>query len=213
MTIVILAPMAQTDQTAEKPEIDGRNLRSQRTRAAVAKAYLELTDLGDLRPSAHRIAERAGVSERAVFRHFQDMESLTSVVAKLQLERINRDLPALVAPTRPFDERLSSFLQRWTWVHERTTTLRRASLLSEPFSSEIQRRHAGARRARMRDFALLFREELEAFSAADCEDVVEGVSAAMSWAAWNHMRRYRGLSVGRATAVVERTIRALLASR
>ena len=205
--------MAAREETLEKPVIDGRNLRSQRTQAAIARAYLELTDLGELRPSAGTIAERAGVSERAVFRHFQDMESLSSAVAKLQLARVNRDLPGLSDPAAPFAERLASYLHRWTWVHERTTTLRRAALLAEPFSAEIQRRHAGARKARVRDFELLFASELERIARTERDEIVEAASAAMSWAAWNHMRRYRGLSVARATQVVARTLTALLARR
>jgi AcrR family transcriptional regulator len=198
------------DETGDR--VDGRNLRSQRTQSAIARAYLELTDLGELRPPAHRIAERAGVSERAVFRHFQDMESLSSAVAKLQLERVNRDLPELVEPTETFEARLGSYLRRWTWVHERTTSLRRAALLTEPFSPEIQRRHASARRARLRDFERLFRSELESASDAERDELLEAVSATMSWASWNHMRRYRGLSVPRATEVLARTVKALLAT-
>jgi hypothetical protein len=42
--------------------------------------------------------------------------------------------------------------------------------------------------------------------------VLEAASAAMSWAAWNHMRRYRGLSVARATQVIARTLTGLFAS-
>jgi AcrR family transcriptional regulator len=202
--------MAVHEQGREKPTVDGRNLRSQRTQAAIARAYLELTDLGELRPSAAMIAERAGVSERAVFRHFQDMESLSSAVAKLQLTRVNRELPALADPSQPFAERLEALLRRWTWVHERTSTLRRASLLAEPFSPEIQRRHQGARKARVRDFELSFEKELDRVARPERDEIIEAASAAMSWAAWNHMRRYRGLSVVRATQVIARTLTALL---
>src|SRR4051812_40199139 len=44
---------------------DGRNVRAERTRKAVVEALLELLDEGDVRPTAERIAVRAGVSERS----------------------------------------------------------------------------------------------------------------------------------------------------
>ena len=42
--------------------LDGRLARSARTRHAVVDALLDLLGEGDLRPTAARIAERAGVS-------------------------------------------------------------------------------------------------------------------------------------------------------
>ena len=53
--------------------IDGRLARSARTRHAVVDALLDLLGEGDLRPTAARIAERAGVSLRIVFHHFEDL--------------------------------------------------------------------------------------------------------------------------------------------
>ena len=51
-------------------------------------ALLELLDEGDVRPTAERIAERAGVSERSVFQHFADREALFQAVAARQYERV-----------------------------------------------------------------------------------------------------------------------------
>src|SRR6266542_3616203 len=47
--------------------VDGRTARAVRTRRAVVDALLELLAEGDLRPSGERIAERAGVSLRALW--------------------------------------------------------------------------------------------------------------------------------------------------
>ena len=59
-----------------QPATDGRVQRGERNRAAIVDALLSLLEDGVLRPSARQVAERAGVSLRAVFQHFDDMESL-----------------------------------------------------------------------------------------------------------------------------------------
>ena len=59
---------------------DGRTARAERTREKVVDAVLELLDGGDVRPTAERIAKRAGVSERTVFQHFADREALFGAV-------------------------------------------------------------------------------------------------------------------------------------
>ena len=68
-------------------EMDGRIARGARARAAIVDALLALIEAGELRPSAARIAERAGVSLRSVFQHFKDVESLFAAMADRQRER------------------------------------------------------------------------------------------------------------------------------
>jgi AcrR family transcriptional regulator len=55
---------------------DGRTARSHRSRRAIVDAMRALHAEGDLRPTAPRIAERAGVSLRTVWQQFTDMETL-----------------------------------------------------------------------------------------------------------------------------------------
>ena len=53
--------------------------RGQRNRDAVVQSFLDLIAEGDLSPTAQKVAERAGVSLRSVFHHFEDMEQLSRV--------------------------------------------------------------------------------------------------------------------------------------
>ena len=53
-------------------ETDGRRLRRALNREAVVDALLSLYDEGNLRPGTDRIAERAGISPRSLFRYFDD---------------------------------------------------------------------------------------------------------------------------------------------
>ena len=67
--------------------VDGRSARRDRGRIAVIEATLELFTEGDLDPSHERIAERAGVSARSVYRYFEDRDGLLrAVIAHKQME-------------------------------------------------------------------------------------------------------------------------------
>src|SRR4029450_8701570 len=75
--------------SAQLPLHDGRLARGERARAAIVDALLVLIESGELRPSAARIAQRAGVSLRSVFQHFSDVESLFAAAASRQTERLS----------------------------------------------------------------------------------------------------------------------------
>ena len=60
--------------------MDGRRLRSARSRQAIIDAALALIEEGVLVPTAQQIAARAGVGIRSFFRHFEDMGSLAAAM-------------------------------------------------------------------------------------------------------------------------------------
>ena len=70
--------MSKTSQTAVA--VDGRRLRSERSRQAIVDAALALQEEGILVPTAQQISDRAGVGIRSFFRHFADMENLFATV-------------------------------------------------------------------------------------------------------------------------------------
>ena len=69
--------MSKENQTTQ---IDGRRLRSERSRQAIIDAALALMEEGILVATAQQISERAGVGIRSFFRHFEDMESLSAAI-------------------------------------------------------------------------------------------------------------------------------------
>ncbi len=194
-------------------EIDGRNARSVRTMQNIAESFLELLEEGQLRPPIRDIAARAGVSERAVFRHFDDVETLFDEVAKKQIESVISRVPDLVAADAPFAERVDSYMARWCRVFEHVTPVRRAANLNEPFSPGIARRHAWARRRRASDFATLFEKELSRMNERDRGDIRDAAAALLSWTTWEHLRTQRKHSIARATAIMTRTTNAILSGR
>jgi TetR/AcrR family transcriptional regulator of autoinduction and epiphytic fitness len=194
--------------TATTSPVDGRTLRALRTREAVVEALLALIEDGDLRPTAPRIAERAGVSLRSVFQHFTDLEALFHAVAERQFERIAAQVGPL--PDGSLDERLEAFVAQRTRVLEFLTPVRRAALLQEPFSAELRASRDRLMRLARQEVATVFSAELGALPPGDRGDLLDALDAAASWPAWEQLRAGQGLAVPRARRVFAGMLAALL---
>ena len=96
----------QLDESIGEP-IDGRTARAVRTRGRLVDATIALVEEGDLRPTAPRIAERAGVSVRSVFQHFDDLETLFSAVGIRVVERLAK-LVRPIDPAAPLEIRVAA---------------------------------------------------------------------------------------------------------
>ena len=197
------------DKASAKP--DGRQLRSVRTREAVARAMLDLLERGVLRPTVKDVASGAGVSERAVFRHFQDTDSLHLAVAELQFRRIVSKIPPLCESTGPLRKRIAGIVARWTAVNELVTPVRRSANTLAPFSAEITRRHEWMRSTRKVEIRQTFKVELSRLDRGRRADVLLIVDWALAWSTWEHHRRYGGASIGRARRVVTKLVQNELA--
>ena len=188
---------------------DGRKARSHRTRAAVAEAMLDCLEDGLLRPSAKQVAERAGVSSRAVFRHFDNMEALLEEAAQLQIERVMRQLPPVVTEGS-LEQRIDALVLHSVRRNEIIAPVRRAALLSEPFSKVIRERHAWMRAAARRQVRSVLAPELSALSEAQRSDRIAALRALLSFSYWEELRRHARLSADAASRVLRDAVQALL---
>ena len=196
-------------EAARQARSDGRLARSAGTRVAVVDALLALMEGGDLRPTAPRIAERAGVSLRSVFQHFPDLESLYAAAADRQTERL-RALARPISLAGPVTDRVAEFVAQRARLLEKISPVRRAALLMEPFSAEIAKRLQQARTAGRREIERVFAPELGQRSPAARRELLAALEVASGWSAWEPLRRHQGLSVERARRVLSRMIHALL---
>ena len=189
---------------------DGREARAERTKKAVADALVELIEDGDLRPTSKAIAERAGVSERTIFQHFADLETLFSVAARRLGERIVRKLEYISAEG-PFEERIKIYLDEIVYLHESMTPIRRASRLHEPFSPVLEHALRSWRDELRRGIARVFGQELVEQPEETRREIVETLALVATWSSWENMRQHSEMSVDRARSVMARGFRALLA--
>jgi AcrR family transcriptional regulator len=189
--------------------IDGRSARALRTREAIVDACIGLVEEGELRPTAPRVAERAGVSVRSVFQHFADLPALHIAVTERIVERVAVLLHP-IDPDMPLDERLPAFVRHRAALLEAVTPFRRAANVHGPFAPEIQEALRLATDYLRDEVARAFEPELARVPARDRQEVLDGLSTALSWSAWDALRTDAGCSVEHASAVTTRMVTALL---
>lgn len=141
---------------------------------------LDCFEEGVLRPSAKQVAERAGVSTRAVFRHFDNMEALLEEAAEIQIERVMSELPPVLTEGS-LDRRVDALVLHSAHRNELIAPVRRAALLSEPFSKVIRERHAWMRSIARRQVRSVFAPELGKLSDAEGRDRIAALRALLSF--------------------------------
>lgn len=199
-------PTALAAPTDEPAPIDGRTLRSLRTREAIVDATIALLEQGDLRPTAPRVAEQAAVSVRSVFQHFDDLETLHAAVAERLVERV-AVLVFPVEPDLPLEERLDRFVRGRALLLEAVTPIRRAAEVHGPFSAEITARLRDGQAFLRAEVTRTFGPEVDA-AGADRDDVLDALDAALSWGTWEVLRA----NLGRDQATAQRVLRRLAAA-
>jgi TetR/AcrR family transcriptional regulator of autoinduction and epiphytic fitness len=195
---------------AAPPRIDGRTARAERSRRAIVEAHLALLNEGDLKPTGERIADRAGVSLRALWTNYKDMETLLGATAERVLQLMD-DRYVPVRTDLPLPRRVDEFCRQRARLLELLAPAARASQLKEPFSAHLrQARSRHIARVR-RELEQLFGPELESAGPAR-EQILAGLTVAATFAGWQLLRDELGLDVDAARAVLARTVNALLAA-
>jgi TetR/AcrR family transcriptional regulator, regulator of autoinduction and epiphytic fitness len=202
--------MATTSITASGRE-DGRSARAARTREAVVEALLSLNDEGNLRPTAREIADRAAVSLRSVYVHFEDLEDLFSAAAAKQFERLI-SLYEPMPTTGPLGERLDAFVSQRTRIMEAAAPVRRAALLQEPFSPALAEVMTLTRNAGRDEIERVFANELDRERGAARARLRASLDVAAGPSTWESLRAHEGLSVEQARLVITEMLTKLLAS-
>jgi TetR/AcrR family transcriptional regulator, regulator of autoinduction and epiphytic fitness len=195
---------------ADSEPADGRVARSHRTRRAIVDAMRALNAEGDLRPTAPRVAERAGVSLRTVWQQFADMEALL-VEASRRDNEILRSLVERIEPDQPLMVRVASFIRQRSRVLEQMTPSWRAARVHEPFSEQLRRNKAWALSAARAELEAVFALELTQLAADKRRQLVDGLHAISVWSFWDSLRADLGLGPRQARDLFGSTFTTLLA--
>jgi AcrR family transcriptional regulator len=190
--------------------VDGRTARAERTRAAIVDAHLALIAEGDLRPTGEKIADRAGVSLRALWTNFKDMETLFEASGEKVLAQVDAAFKP-VSPALPLAKRVDAFCRQRANMLQLIGPTARAAHMREPISPQLQRNRAKHIERLKDEVEVLFAEELAA-AGAGREQLLHAILIATMWPAWSMLRDSLGLSVDKARAVMTRTVGALLTS-
>ena len=188
---------------------DGRSARAARTRDAVVEALLSLLDDGNFRPTARQVAERAGVSLRSVYVHFDDLEDLFTAAAHNHFERM-RDLVESIPGDGPLESRLDTFVRQRERIHEASAQVRRAAVLQEPFSPALAEVLSLARKLSRAEIELVFAPELGRRDEIGREHLAIELEVIANASTWETLRVQHDLSAEAARETVGRMLRASL---
>ncbi len=187
-------------------EEDGRRRRSTHSRNAIVGAMLELIGEGNLRPSAQRIADRASVGTRTVFRHFDEMDRLYAEM----YARVRATIAPILAKANQsgtLGRRVRDLVQLRCDVYQRLGPYKRSANLQRQSSPFLQRAH----RSMVRDL----REDLELWL-PELRDVppplANAVEVAVSFEAWDRLRSDQRLSQKETRKAIQMAVDALIAN-
>ena len=190
--------------------IDGRIARSLRTTDHIVEALLDLLERdGDLRPTVHQVADRAGVSRRAVYLHFDSLEALFATAVERRATEVCSSWQA-PPPDTQLDERIEWFTHHWSVLSEALRPLRQAAAVHEPFSPQVHETFDRARRWARSAVELVFLPELTARAAHDRAPLRAALHHVTSWSGWDDLHR-QGADDAEASAAVRLLLRSLLA--
>lgn len=190
---------------------DGRRARSERTRAAVVEALLTLLDEGVTQPGADLLAERAGVSRRAIFNHFRDLEDLFAAAADLQRTRVI-GLFQPISPEAPLPERIAAFTAQQARVVTFITPVRRAANRVAHASAVVAERLAAMRAFHRAHVEATFAPELAGLDGEARREQLAALTSVTSFPFWEELTAHEGLSPRMAEQAMARALTSLLAA-
>jgi AcrR family transcriptional regulator len=173
---------------------DGRQMRSERTRQALIKAYLDLLSEMQRPPTAPEIAKRAGCSLRSVFERFSDLLSLSLAATDYAFE------PAMSQAAVPNADadlhiRLKSQVETRAAICERWLPLWRALVRYQSVSEELAIRIKRIRDVMVARLDLVYRPELSTLSEAEQTRLLIALDILTDFESWARMREDHGLSI------------------
>jgi AcrR family transcriptional regulator len=192
--------------------VDGRTARRQRNKDAVLDALIELTNEGHHEPSIERIADRAGVSYRSVYRYFDDRTDLMLAA----IARVMGDLwPNLALDDLgegPLDDRIERLIAVRLHAYRRLAPVTRSAVhlrVDEPMVAE------GYDRVRtfLRDqLAQQFEPELAALPAAERKVALAALDTMFQFEALEYLATHEHMDDEALAGVLTRHVRAHLAA-
>ena len=196
--------------SSRAPKIDGRRLRSERTRLAIIEAYLELLRRNSVMPTAAQIADEAGCSVRSIFERFSDLNALSLATADYAIAQgqaeavarnINGDRPTRI---RSHVETRALACEKWLPLWRIITSLDQ--------DAELRTRVVLVRLANIERMKLMYRLELSSLPEPARDQLLTALAVLISFESWDQMRHCFGLSTEAAQGVWRSAIDRMLPS-
>lgn len=197
-------------ESTRTTKIDGRRLRSERTKQLIIEAYLDLArEFSPRVPTAGDIAGRAGYSVQSVFERFPDIHALQVAAADYALAQVAALAPLHgVAGDRR--SRIESQVLTRAQTCERWLPLWRSLIVNQGDSVELKARVKKFRERVVQRLEYMYQPELATLSSAERRQTLIALEAITDVESWARMREFFGLSFDEArlawTQVIDRIL-------
>jgi AcrR family transcriptional regulator len=195
--------------SANEGRVDGRRLRSERTRRLIIEAYMALARETGQMPTAVQIADRAGYSVRSIFERFPDLNMLRVAVTDYAIAeaRANAALRDLDADRLT---RIRSQVEQRGRGCERWLPLWRVLSSDSEKSPDLNQRIRMIRQLIVMRMEMMFRPELSNVTDDVRRKIMLALEALLDFESWARMRELYGLSFDQASGVWVKAIDRLL---
>jgi AcrR family transcriptional regulator len=189
--------------------VDGRNARRDRNRELVLDAALELFAEGHLEPSALDVALRSGVSERSVFRYFEDRDALLRAAVDRHLERTGPLFEIGGGHEGTIDERIARCVAHRLRLYRAVAPTARVAVQRAPTNDLIREQFDAARRRLRQQLATMFAPELAAMPAAQRRAAVAVADTLFQFESVEYLHEHLHLPPAQVADALRRALAAL----
>jgi AcrR family transcriptional regulator len=190
--------------------VDGRSLRRERNRQDIVNALLDLIETGETEISAALIASKAGLSERSIFRYFDDVNDLYRSVCDLAFSKEIEYALIDDAGVGSLDTKIENFVNQRVRIYTMNEKIAPAAR-SFAFKNPIIKNQLVVGRKLLRNQIIThFSEELSAFDKQQQQVAVAIIDSLTTFEYYDMMRSDQKMSVQAIKSVLTESIRKAL---
>ena len=185
-------------------KVDGRRLRSDRSRQVIVESMLYLIEQGNLTPTAQQVANHAKVGIRSVFRHFEDMEAIFKTADDLWRKGLDENLQTLDAQL-PLAERIQQVAEQQGTSYENNNNILKSTATRRWKSAFLQQNYAIIQ-TKIRTDILRSLPEIEQLS----NNKKEAILGILSFEYWDRLRDHQALSAEASIDLISELLQGLI---
>ena len=190
--------------------VDGRSLRRERNRQDIVDALLSLIENGETEISAALIASKAGLSERSIFRYFDDVNDLYRSVCDLAFSKEIEYALIDDAGVGSLDTKIENFVNQRVRIYTMNEKIAPAAR-SFAFKNPIIKNQLVVGRKLLRTQIMKhFAEELSAFDKQQQQAAVAIIDSLTTFESYDMMRSDQKMSVLTIKSILTESIRKAL---
>ena len=185
-------------------KVDGRRLRSDRSRQVIVESMLYLIEQGNLTPTAQQVANHAKVGIRSVFRHFEDMEAIFKTADDLWRKGLDENLQTLDAQL-PLAERIKQVAEQQGTSYENNNNILKSTATRRWKSAFLQQNYAIIQ-TKIRTDILRSLPEIEQLS----NNKKEAILGILSFEYWDRLRDHQVLNAEASVDLISELLQGLI---